>query len=396
MTGTANLSSKLSSYLGVGVKIILPTLLARLLMDTSTRVLFPFIPQISAGLGLTVLGYSWLMFVRSIVNIASPVFGVLSDRRGRRILMASALLLQAVGTGGLVIFKQWWAVLPIIISGVGIAAFYPSQQAYISEQALPERRGRAMAAIESSWSLVGIFILPIAGWLIDAFGWPTPFLLLSLLSVIGAGVVWFKLPPVQARHTSDGFSPAQIRVVFLKKNVLASVGAVTLIYIPVAALVTIWGIWLSGDFGFSAVSIGWVATGIGLAELAGVFISGLLIDRVGKKRSGLIGTTSLAIGFAVLPFTQTMLGPALMMLIVVGAFYEFLLVSMVPVYAEQEPAAQGTVLSLIVVGSGIGSGLGSPLATALWNFTGDLRGISAVSVICLLAAFILIKKFLRG
>lgn len=395
MTTTQN-PSKLSAYLGVGVKIILPVFLARLLMDTSTRILYPFIPQISAGLGLTVLGYSWLMFIRAIVNISSPVFGVLSDRRGRRILMAGALLLQATGTGGLIIFKQWWAVLPIIISGIGIAAFYPSQQAYISEQAHPARRGRALAVIESSWSLVGIFILPIVGWLIDDFSWRIPFLALSLLSLIGIAVLWFQLPPVPARQTSTRLSLAEIRAVFLKSNVLASVGVVLLIYIPVAELVTIWGIWLSQNFGFSAVSIGWVATGIGLAELAGVLTSGLIIDRVGKKRSGLIGALVLALGFALLPLTQATLWPAMILLVLVSAFYEFLLVSMVPVYAEQEPVAQGTILSLVVVGSGIGSGLGSPVATSLWNLTGDLRGISAVAVICLLLAFTLIKKFLRG
>ena len=187
--------TRTEKLLGLSLHIIGTIFLARFIVDVGTRMLYPFIPQISAGLGLTVVGFGWLLFFRSLVGITGPIFGLWSDRYGRRQMMMLALLMQTVSVLGVAFSWQWWSAIPTILSGLSVAAFVPAQQAYISDRVPYQKRGRALASIEFAWSSSAIVALPVIGWMIDRFGWQAPYYALSLLSLVGAIVVWRQLPP---------------------------------------------------------------------------------------------------------------------------------------------------------------------------------------------------------
>jgi len=193
LTRSAGFQNRLTTFLGISIQIMTILFLARLTVDTGTRSVYPFIPQLSAGLGLSVVGFSQLIFIRTITGVTGPVFGVLADRYGRRKLMALGLLFQAVGVTGLAFSQQWWATLPMIIFGLSLTAFIPAQQSYISDRVAYEKRGRALAAIEFAWAVAGIVSLPVIGWMIDQFGWRAPFFLLALFSLASAIMTWFQV-----------------------------------------------------------------------------------------------------------------------------------------------------------------------------------------------------------
>jgi MFS family permease len=129
----------LTLFFGVSLQIIMTVFLARLVVDSGWRMVYPFIPQMSAGLGLTVVGFSWLIFVRSMAGMSGSLFGILADRYGRRIIMAAGILTQAIGLAGVAFSRQWWTIGPMVLIGLGAAALIPAQQAYISDQVGYER-----------------------------------------------------------------------------------------------------------------------------------------------------------------------------------------------------------------------------------------------------------------
>lgn len=392
--GPLRLRDRLDTFFGLSIQIIGVVFIARLMTDAGVRVIYPFIPQISAGLGLSVVGFGWLIFARAIIGVTGPIFGVLADRVGRRRVMALTLLSLCAGVVGLALSWQWWAVGPMLCFGLGTAGFIPSAQAYISDQVSYQKRGRVMGTVELAWALTGIVSLPVFGWMIKTFGWRTPFLLLGGLYVIAAGLVWFRLPVVEHRaaHT---VSWSQIRQFSMSRpNVLAAMGVSVMLFIAISSFFTIWGIWLSADFGIDAVGLGLVATGIGLAELAGSGVSTLFIDRLGKKRGALSGLFLLAVSYLLLSLTQAILWLAVLGLIVIGMLVEFTIVSLIALYSEQVPEARATVFSLTAFGASIGLALGSPLATNLWEQAG-LWSISAVTTVALLIAFGLVHRFLQ-
>jgi len=256
------LQNKFNTFFGISAQILGTVFLARLIIDTGVRIVYPFIPQFSVGLGLTVVGFSWLIFARSIVGLIGPIFGPLADRYSRRKIMAASLLCQSVAAMGVAFSWQWWAVLPMLFFGLAPAAFFPASQAYISDKVVYQKRGRAMGTIEFAWAIAGIISLPIIGWMISTFGWQAPLLVLTLTSLLGAGLVWFVLPQVEHRsHLS--LNRAEILQVWFRSNVLAAVGVSMLVFVAVSCLMTVWGIWLSTSFRLDAVALGLVATGIG-------------------------------------------------------------------------------------------------------------------------------------
>ncbi len=391
---TSPLTNKLCTFFGMSVRIVVVVFLARFIIDISTRMLTPFIPQISSGLGLTVVGFGWLLFIRAIVSVAGPIFGMLSDRYGRRHLMAVGLICEATGVIGLAFSWQWWATLPMIISGLSIAAFLPAQQAYISDQVPYQKRGRALAVVEFGWSSSAIISLPVVGWLIDTVSWQSPFLLLGLLSLISTAIIWWQLPPASEHRTQASLSWAETRIVFLKSNVLASISVALLVFVAVSAFMAVWGVWLTTDFQFKATALGLVATGVGIAELGGAGLSALFIDRIGKKRGGLLVILLTTMTFGILPFSRGELLLAIPALILTGLLFEFLIVSLIPLYSEQVPEARGTVLALTIFGLGIGSAIGAPIGITLWTRSG-LGAVCLVNAVCLLLAFGLVGRFLH-
>jgi MFS family permease len=70
----------------------------RLVVDTAVRLFYPFLPEISRGLGITLSQGGLLLALRSAMVFPSPLFGAWSDRHGPRALLTAALLMQAAGS----------------------------------------------------------------------------------------------------------------------------------------------------------------------------------------------------------------------------------------------------------------------------------------------------------
>lgn len=388
MTTQAN-SSPANHFFGISLRLLGLLFFTRLTIDMGTRLMYPFIPQIAAGLGLSVAALGQLLALKNITGIASPLFGLLAERYGRRLIMTIGLLCQAVGVSGLLFIQGWWAAIPMLIFGLALTMFLPSQQGYISDNAAPHKRGRALSAVEFSWALTSILTLPLIGWLIDVYSWRAPFLVLGLLSFSNTIIIWFNLPKTEHRSSND-LSWAVVRTVSGKPQVLAAMGVAFCLFIAVNAYFSVLGLWFQTDFAFTAKMVGYLGILIGLAEMAGTGMSSLFIDRLGKKRGCAIGLLLTAAMFMLLPLTQTSLPAAMIILTLLALCLEFSVVSLLGVYADQAPEAPSAAFSLVVVGISISTALSVPLSITLWEQFG-LWAVSLMSALALLICVTLLR-----
>ncbi|MCA9934100.1 MAG: MFS transporter [Ardenticatenaceae bacterium] len=384
---------RLTQFFGISLPLLGIIFSTRYVIDASTRLFFTFVPQFANGLGLSLTGFGWLMFLRAVLGISGPIFGAAADRFGRRQVMALALLLQATAAISLMFLRGWWGLFSMGLSGLSLAAFVPAQQAYVSEQAAARRRGRVMGAVELSWSLTALVASPLMGWLIEAVDWRAPLLLLAVLYGVATAVI-LRLPPTAVHHSQSSLSRLEIGHLLLRKNVLASVLVAFLVYVAVTCFLTVTGVWLTVDFGLDAAALGVVSTLIGVAELAGAGASSLLIDWIGKWRGNVVGLLLLAVAFATLPLLPSIVALIIAMLAVTGLLFQFVIVSLLPLYAEQVIEARGTVLALAFMGVGLGAAVGPLLTAVLWQRY-QILGVSVVGVVCLLVALGLVVRFLR-
>ncbi len=379
--------------LGVNLKIIASIFLARLIIDASTRMFMTFLPQFSAGLNVSVVLFSWFLSFRSIVGVISPIFGIWGDRYGRRKVMAIALIGQAISLFGLAFSTEMTASLWMALSGLCTIAFVPTTQAYISDQARPNLRGRAVGSIETAWSLSSIAGMSIIGWLIFKYGWRQPLLVLGILTFGSAIVVWRMLPATPNRAIRNELSWQSTKNLLSQSNIKAVIGIAFFIFIAESAFLTLWGIWFPTDFYFDTAKMAVVATGLGIAEILGVGLSSMFIDRVGKKRGSLWGIFLWAMAFIALSFARHSPSLAVAGVIAMGILSEFTIVSLIALYADQAPNARGTILSLSFFGIAIGGALGAPMASILFTQYGVVAATVTISV-ALLSALVLTRQFL--
>ena len=380
------------NFFGLSAGLIASLFVIRLVVDTSFRMVYPFVPQISGGLQVSITIFGWLLMVRSSSAFFSPMIGSLADRYGRRKVMAFALLSQAIGITGIALTKGWWAALPIFLCGLAMNAYLPAQQAYISDLAPFDRRGRALASVDIAFAFSGMALMPIIGWLISAYGWRTPFWWLGALSFVAALLTWAYLPETKTRTIVKKDTNAWL--LLRQQNIQASMGVAIFLFMAVGIFMTFWSIWLTADFGFDALDLGLMAQQIGIAELAGAVLAGLVVDRLGKRRTSLFGMILSAIFFASIPLARENLTAIRFLLIITVFWLELAIVALFPLYGEQAPHARATLFSLISLGNGIGLAVGPLITTSLWTWRG-LGAITIVAALCLAFSVGLIWLFLN-
>ena len=388
-----SLTGRFANFFGMNIELITMMFLIRVMHDIGSRIFIPFIPQLSSGLGLTITAFGWLLALRSSTGLFSPVIGILADRYGRRFIMVTAFCLRGLGFIGLAFSSGLWSALPFLLISFSTSALYPVLQAYVSDQASYERRGRALAVVDSAFSTATVIGLPIVGWMIDGWGWQLPILVLAVVSFIAALVIVFRLPKTPQRNFSVTRQNS-IWKLLSRPNILASVFVAGFIIFNFILFTTFWGLWLSQDFGFGALEIGLVGTSIGIAELAGILVAGLFIDRIGKRRGSLISLIACSVLFAVLTILPQNIFVIRIMLILIAFALEFAITASIPLFAEQAPEVRATVFSFITFGSSLGFGLAPPVATMLWDFGGEIF-ILTTGAIFSLTAFFLVSKFLH-
>jgi MFS family permease len=135
----------------------------------------------------------------AVWGLTQLVTGALSDRWGRKWMIAAGMWIQAAGIGCFVIGNDFWVWLAgAVILGLGTALVYPTLLAAISDVAHPRWRATSVG-VYRLWRDGGYAIGALAsGLLADALGIPAAILAiggLTLLSgVVVAAVMYETLP----------------------------------------------------------------------------------------------------------------------------------------------------------------------------------------------------------
>ncbi|MBE2234028.1 MAG: MFS transporter [Anaerolinea sp.] len=371
-------------------RLIVVAIAMRLVVDTAVRLFYPFLPEISRGLGITLSQGGLLLALRSAMVFPSPLFGAWSDRHGPRGLLTAALLTQAVGL--------WWlstaqglasAIPPIILLGLASTAFIPNLQATVAAHVPFHRRGRVVGIIEFSWAITGLVILPLVGITMVQAGWQAPLRILAGLSLAVAPLPSL-LPRGHRPAATVGRSFRQLAgAVWQSPSARAAILVNGLIFVAAESFFVTYGAWLEQSFGMAPNQIGRVAALLGLAELLASGGSSLFIDRLGKRRGVGLGLAAMTLTLALLPLLERSQALAVAGMAVFTLAFEWSIVSHISLLSEQAPLARGTVLSLAVVAGGIARTVSDYLAVVLFEQGGMLATVLFGVAGAALALFVL-------
>ncbi len=334
--------------IGVGIA-------AKLLIDIGNQIFNPFLAVFAAGMGVDVITMGRLIGLRSAMGIFAPVAGTVADRTSYRRVIRITLLLTATGFLLLGLSQGLLMVAAgMVLTGLGAGAFVPNLQAYISAHLPYNIRARGLGMLEYSWALTGIVGLSLVGLLIQATGWRTPLFLLAV-GMVGMSFVFARMPAVHgAAHQagSPRTPPSWSALVgFFRvgpnwRSTYATIAAGSLCYFAAMQMMIVHGVWLQEQFGLSPAQLGLVAFVFGWFDLLASVAVSLFTDRIGKKRSVIVGIVGSLVGYLLLPFLAQGVLLAVVAIGIPRMFFEFNIVSHFPLLSEQVPAQRGKVMTL--------------------------------------------------
>lgn len=351
----------------------------RVLLNTAYRMVYPFLPTLSRGLGVAPETLTQLLALRNAFGLTGPLFGLVPDRFGRRTAMTLGLLVFVAGFGAAALWPSFATfALAVFAALIAKALFDPALIAHLGDQTPYERRGRVLGINEFGWSGATFVGIPLLGLLIARFGWSAPFAPLAVLGVLAVfGVLW---AVVGARGAASlvRSGPFQWRAL-LHPHRLAVISFGGLTSLANEMLNVVYGGWMEQTFGLGVAQLGLTVVVIGAAELTGEGAVAAFADRLGKRRMVLAATLLAAGAYALLPFLRGNLWLALGGIFLLYLGFETGIVANIPLLTELAPEARSTVISVSGALHSVGRMAGALLGA--WLFSAGFVWVSVAAAL---------------
>ena len=346
-------------------------------------VIFPFLPYYVQELGVTELHevelWSGVLFATQAVTMAifAPIWGALSDRYGRKLMVQRAMFGGAVTLTAMGFAQDVWqlAVLRALqgmLTGTVVAA-----TTLVASSTPRERSGYALGLLQMAiWS--GASVGPLLGGLVaDTWGYRAAFWVTGFLLFLAGLTVWRFVqedfqPPTHDKDRSGGGFWEGVRLVIHQRPLLSLfsirfimrmgvrlIGPVLPLFVqslvpPTARLATITGLISGAQAGASAI---------------GAVTLGRASDRIGYRRVLLACTAAGAILY-VPQFFVTTPWQLLILQGAVGLVMSGVLASTSALFANLAPegrqgAVYGVDASVVSAANAVGPMLGASIAATV-------------------------------
>jgi ACDE family multidrug resistance protein len=170
------------------------------IMVLGNSMLIPVLPKLRAVLGLSQLQSGLLITAFSVpAGVVIAFVGILSDRVGRRQVMAPSLLVYGAagvlaGLAAVTLRRPYLAILGArVLQGLGAAGTAPVAMALVGDLFQSQERTSALGLVEASNGL-GKVLSPVLGAGAALLAWWAPFFVYAGLAVPAALAVWFLCP----------------------------------------------------------------------------------------------------------------------------------------------------------------------------------------------------------
>jgi multidrug resistance protein len=305
-----------------------------------------------ASIGIVISAYSFIQF------IFNPIFGRISDKRGRKPVIIFCLFLNAIGYLLFSITNSFiLLLLSRVVAGIGGSSISVAQ-AYIADVTTPENRSKGMGIIGSAFGL-GFVFGPLLGGILSEFGYAVVGYVSAGFSFLAFVLTSFLLPEsLKTKNESEEVSPVSKRTwklidvqsfkIVFKKPDLALL--ISLFFVLTFSFANIYGTFaLLGIqvYHFTDKQNGFM---FGIIGLTSAIVQGTLIGQVNKfltkKKIFIISSFLISLNLALIPYAGNFLGLAIVgffLSIGTGLFQPTILSLISEVTSEKE---QGVTLGI--------------------------------------------------
>jgi DHA1 family multidrug resistance protein-like MFS transporter len=252
----------------------------------------------SFGVSATLVGMLVTIFGigRIVANFPS---GWLSQRMGRRPLLAAGPALVAVGAVGAALTTDFnWLLFWRFVQGVGSGMYQTVSLAALADISSPQTRGRLVgvynAAIQFGAS-IGPFI---GGTVASLFGLAAPFWVLLVISIVTCtlAIATFKDAEIRITRSMSGPLGAKRRGLLSAPFIVISLVTCVVFFTRTACMFQLLPLIGNETFGLGVAAIGVGITVIAFAMLVVLPISGVFIEKFGSRLMVIVSMLGMIAG----------------------------------------------------------------------------------------------------
>jgi len=275
-----------------------------------------FLQPMAEAMGWSRTGISTAALLNWLsMGLGSFVWGALSDRIGPRAVVLSGGVLLGLGlvtASRAATLGQFHLFFGVIV-GLAAGSFYAPMTA-LTTRWFARHRSLAVALVSSGLGLGSMTVGPLVRWLITAHDWRTAMLVigdLAWLLLIPVALLVRNPPTPAAGGGPSQIAPADRELTVGQALRTPQFAAIALTHFaccaahsgPIFHMVT-----NAMDHGVSAMAATTVLGAAGLASLTGRVVCGLIADRVGARRTLLVGLVVQALAVALYLVTGGLTG----------------------------------------------------------------------------------------
>jgi MFS family permease len=341
-------------------------------------IILPILPFYALAYDATPVDITLLVSVHSGCQvICSPIWGRLSDRYGRKIIL---LLTLAGGGIAFIWFGYAGSLLGLFLArglSGAMAGNIAVAQAYLADISTAEQRAGAMGRLGAAFGL-GFVVGPILGGLLigqdpGAGDFVLPCLVAAGFSAaaILLGLFLLQEPAQHRPKERRRASFEELRTAVISNGIPGIIGLTLLVTFAFTALMALFPLWCQTRLGWGAaeVSYGYAYIGLLVAGMQGVLV-GPVTKALGPPRVLLLGAVALSTGLLLIPWINSIATFAgyVILLCLGTSFCHPVLTAMISQRADGDH--QGTVMGIASSIAALGRISSPPVAGLLFSQLG--------------------------
>jgi multidrug resistance protein len=285
---------------------------ALFLMMLGNGIIIPVFPYYVKSMGASAFQLGLLLTVYALCQfIFAPIWGRYSDKVGRKPLLMLGITGYAVSfiLYGLA-HAIWLLFVARIAGGILSAAVMPTAMAYIGDVTTEEKRGSGMGLMGASMGL-GMVMGPALGGILSGISFTFPFFFAAGLAILNVLTIFILLkesltPEKRMQQQVDVADESGLSSILGELRTPLVQFFIMLFLASVAHSMNeaTYALFMQNKIGMGAKEAGWafMVAGIVMVILQGVLV-GKMINRLGEKKTIVIGLSAMAVGLALLLYS---------------------------------------------------------------------------------------------
>ena len=321
--------------------------IAVLAVGVDTYIVVGILPEIARDLREPVAAVGLIASAYALPTaLLAPVFGPLSDRRGRRTALSIGLVIFIASAAACVFAPGLLALLLARgVNGLGAAIMLPAAFAYAGDLPVKRVRDRAMGLLASAFPMATLLGLPIGALVAAVAGWRGAFVFITLVGVAAFVLVRALCPADQPRAGKPLGYLDSYRRVLGDRSALKLLSVTMVWFLTPLGLFVYFAEFIHVTHDVPTTQAGLALVMVGIVGVVASRLSGRVMGAIGARRVVLIGITLFGTAALLMPLTTSALPLSLGVMAIWASGTWFGMPAINAIVAAHSERLRGTMLA---------------------------------------------------